>query len=110
MRKDEIVAELYTASAEIGLTDALYVAFGPTVNVCIYFGSISCNTRTDELDFSVRAMNALKRAHSSVHPPASCRPKMWLQKLDCSRYSINCRIMFFTCSRYFREATQLRGG
>ena len=62
MRKDEIVAELYTASAEIGLTDALYVAFGPTVNVCIYFGSISCNTRTDELDFSVRAMNALKRA------------------------------------------------
>ncbi|MBP3322142.1 MAG: hypothetical protein J6M12_07280 [Clostridia bacterium] len=62
MRKEEIVAELYTAAAEIGLTDALYVAFGNTVNVCIYFGSLSCNTRTDELDFSVRAMNALKRA------------------------------------------------
>ena len=41
MRKEEIVAELYTAAAEIGLTDALYVAFGNTVNVCIYFGSLS---------------------------------------------------------------------
>ena len=62
MRKEEIVAELYTAAAEIGLTDAWYVAFGNTVTVCIYFGTLSCTTRTDELEFSVRAMNALKRA------------------------------------------------
>ena len=62
MRKEEIVAELYEAASEFGLADALYVAFGSTVNVCICFGSVSCATRTDELDFSVRAMNALKRA------------------------------------------------
>ncbi|MBQ7847563.1 MAG: hypothetical protein IJZ37_06915 [Clostridia bacterium] len=62
MRKEEIATELYEAAADIGVTDTLYAVFGNTVDVCICFGSISCATKTDDLDFSVRAMNALKRA------------------------------------------------
>lgn len=62
MNKTAVAEELYKSSCENGLIYTLYGVFGKSVQVSIPFGKKGCDTSIDELDFSVRAMNALKRA------------------------------------------------
>ena len=62
MKKDEVVNELLKSANENGVVVALYGAFGKCVKVSIPFSQKACDTSIDELDFSVRASNAMKRA------------------------------------------------
>lgn len=62
MKKDEVVIELYKSANENGLIPTLYGAFGKSVKVSVPFSKKACDTEVDNIEFSVRAMNALKRA------------------------------------------------
>ena len=61
MKKDEVVNELFRSANENGLITTLYVVFGKCVEVSIPFSQKACDTSIDELDFSVRANNSMKR-------------------------------------------------
>jgi DNA-directed RNA polymerase alpha subunit len=60
--QNEIVNELLRSANENGLLPTLDGVFGKEINVSIAFSQRACDTSIDELDFSVRASNALKRA------------------------------------------------
>ena len=62
MKKDEVVNELLRLANDNGLITTLYGVFGKCVKVSIPFSQKACDTSIDELDFSVRASNAMKRA------------------------------------------------
>ena len=62
MRKEEIALELYNSAKENGFLDTIYEVIGPKVSVCIAFTKKACETNIDDIEFSVRANNALKRA------------------------------------------------
>ncbi len=61
MKKDEVVNELLKSASENGIITTLYSAFGKCVKVNIPFSKKACDTSIDELDFSVRANNSMKR-------------------------------------------------
>ena len=61
MKKDEVVNELLRSANENGLITTLYGVFGKCVKVSIPFSQKACDTSIDELDFSVRANNSIKR-------------------------------------------------
>lgn len=61
MKKDEVINELFRSANENGLITTLYVVFGKCVKVSIPFSQKACDTSIDELDFSVRANNSMKR-------------------------------------------------
>ena len=62
MKKDEIVIELHRSANENGLLPTLYAVFGKSVKVIVPFSKKACDTEIDAIEFSVRALNALKRA------------------------------------------------
>ena len=62
MRKEEIAMELYQSAKENGFLDTIYEVIGPRVSVSIAFTKKACETNIDDIEFSVRANNALKRA------------------------------------------------
>ena len=62
MKKNEIVIELHKSANENGLLPTLYAIFGKNVKVFVPFSKKACDTEIDAIDFSVRALNALKRA------------------------------------------------
>lgn len=62
MKKEEVVNEFLRSVNENEVITALYNMFGKCVNVSIPFSQKACDTSIDELDFSVRANNSLKRA------------------------------------------------
>lgn len=62
MKKDEVVIELYGSAKENGLIPTLYGVFGKNVKVTVPFSQKACDAQIDVIEFSVRAMNALKRA------------------------------------------------
>ena len=62
MRKEEIALELYDSAKENGFLDTIYEVIGPKVSVSIAFTKKACETNIDDIEFSVRANNALKRA------------------------------------------------
>jgi len=62
MRKEEIALELYNSAKENGFLDTIYEVIGPKVTVSIAFTKKACETNIDDIEFSVRANNALKRA------------------------------------------------
>ncbi len=62
MKKDEIVNELFKSANENGMVTTIGEVFGPCVKVKIPFSKKDCEVGIDELEFSVRANNALKRA------------------------------------------------
>ena len=62
MRKEEIALELYNSAKENGFLDTIYEVIGPKVSVSIAFTKKACDTNIDDIEFSVRANNALKRA------------------------------------------------
>lgn len=61
MKKDEAVNELLRSANENGMIPVLYGVFGKCIKVSIPFSQRACETSIDELDFSVRAGNAMKR-------------------------------------------------
>lgn len=63
MKKDEIVSELLRSANENGIVPTLYGVFGKCVKVSIPFSKMECDASIDELEFSVRASNSLKRAN-----------------------------------------------
>ena len=63
MKKDEIVIELLRCANENGLVETIGNVFGSCVKVAVSFSKRACETNIDELDFSVRARNAMKRAN-----------------------------------------------
>ena len=63
MKKDEVVNELLKSANENGIITTLYGVFGKCIKVSVPFSQKACDTSIDELDFSVRASNALKRAN-----------------------------------------------
>ena len=62
MEQRKIVDELCKSADENGLIETLYAVYGKNINVRIPFSTVDCNTSIDDLDFSVRASNALKRS------------------------------------------------
>ena len=62
MTKNELTLKLSERTNECGLIQAIYELIGPSVNVRLRFSSEMCAMTIDELNFSVRAANALRRA------------------------------------------------
>ena len=62
MRKEEIALELYNSAKDNGFLDTIHAVIGSKVNVSIAFTKKACETNIDDIEFSVRANNALKRA------------------------------------------------
>ena len=62
MKKDEVVNELLTSANENGLIPTLYGVFGKCIKVSIPFSRKACEMSIDDIDFSPRANNSLKRA------------------------------------------------
>lgn len=62
MDKLKVVEELYKASEIYGLSETLDKVFGKNVNVKIGFSKIFCEKKIEEIEFSVRAINSLKRS------------------------------------------------
>jgi DNA-directed RNA polymerase alpha subunit len=62
MRKDEIVTELVNSVDRNGLVTTLYGVFGKSVKVSVPFSQKACDMSVDDIDFSPRANNSLKRA------------------------------------------------
>ena len=63
MKQDEHVNQLLKSANEKGVVSALDGMFGKCVKVSIPFGQKARETSIDELDFSVRAGNAMKRGN-----------------------------------------------
>lgn len=61
MKKDEIITELLKSTNENGIVATLYRVFGKCVKVSVPFSQKACDSSIDELDFSVRANNSMKR-------------------------------------------------
>jgi len=61
MTKERVAAELYEAANKNGLVPTLYAVFGGNVKVSIPFSQKACNDSIEEIQFSVRASNAMKR-------------------------------------------------
>ena len=61
MKKDEVVNELLRSANENGIISTLYGVFGKCIKVSVPFSLKACETSIDELDFSVRANNSMKR-------------------------------------------------
>ena len=62
MEKDKIVGELLKSASENGLVVTLRAVFGKCVSVSVPFSSAACGARVDDICFSQRANNSLKRA------------------------------------------------
>ena len=62
MSKEEIALELYNSAKENGFLDTIYEVIGQKVRVSVAFTKKACDTNIDDIEFSVRATNALKRA------------------------------------------------
>ncbi len=62
MKKEQVVYELLNFAEANGVVATLYGVFGKSVNVRVPFSKKACETNIDEIDFSVRANNSMKRA------------------------------------------------
>lgn len=62
MTKNELVQKLAQRTNECGLIPAIHELLGNNVEVEIGFTAEACAMDIDEINFSVRAMNALRRA------------------------------------------------
>lgn len=62
MNKEELLRKLVSKTNECGVIHAIYECFGHGVKVEIGFSSMACSMSIDEINFSVRSLNALKRA------------------------------------------------
>ena len=61
MNKADVVNNLIQSAESIGLIHTIYSVFGKTVKVSLPFGEKTLDSSVDEIAFSVRASNCLKR-------------------------------------------------
>ena len=61
MTKEKIAAELYESANRNGLVPTLYAVFGKNVKVNVPFSQKAMNDSIEEIQFSVRASNSMKR-------------------------------------------------
>ena len=61
MNKADVVNTLIQSTESIGLIHTIYSIFGKSVKVSIPFGEKTLDSSVDEIDFSVRSSNCLKR-------------------------------------------------
>ena len=61
MNKADVVNTLIQSTESIGLILTIYSIFGKSVKVRIPFGEKTLDSSVDEIDFSVRSSNCLKR-------------------------------------------------
>ena len=61
MNKADVVNTLFQSTESIGLIHTIYSIFGKSVKVRIPFGEKTLDSSVDEIDFSVRSSNCLKR-------------------------------------------------
>ena len=61
MNKADIVNTLIQSAESNGLIRTIYSIFGKSVKVSIPFGEKTLDSSVDEIDFSVRSSNCLKR-------------------------------------------------
>lgn len=61
MNKEKVVNELVESAERNGLINTLYGVFGKSVKVSIPFSRKTLDSSVDDIDFSVRSSNALKR-------------------------------------------------
>ena len=61
MNKADVVNTLIQSAESNGLIRTIYSIFGKSVKVSIPFGEKTLDSSVDEIDFSVRASNCLKR-------------------------------------------------
>ena len=61
MIKETVVNELVASAEQNGLIATLYSVFGNSVKVSIPFSRKTLDSSVDDIDFSVRSSNALKR-------------------------------------------------
>ena len=62
MKKNELINRILDSAEKNGIVIALYDEFGKSVRVSVPLNAAVCNTNIDDIDFSVRASNALKRS------------------------------------------------
>lgn len=62
MNKALVATELYESAKVNGFVDTLHSIFGNNIKTSIAFSKSACNTGIDDIDFSVRSSNALKRS------------------------------------------------
>lgn len=61
MIKETVVNELVASAEQNGLISTMYSIFGKSVKVSIPFSRKTLDSSVDDIDFSVRSSNALKR-------------------------------------------------
>ena len=61
MNKADVVNTLIQSAESNGLIHTIYSIFGKSVKVSIPFGEKTLDSSVDEIDFSVRSSNCLKR-------------------------------------------------
>jgi len=61
MNKTDVVNTLIQSAESNGLVSTIYSIFGKSVKVRIPFGEKTLDSSVDEIDFSVRSSNCLKR-------------------------------------------------
>lgn len=61
MIKETVVNELVASAEQNGLIATLYSVFGKSVKVSIPFSRKTLDSSVDDIDFTVRSSNALKR-------------------------------------------------
>ena len=62
MTKEKIAAELYESANRNGLVPTLYAVFGKNVKVSVPFSEKACKDSIEEIQFSARAYNSMRRA------------------------------------------------
>ena len=62
MDKQKIAQTLYESANDNGLVETLHHVFGKNIKVNIPFSKSACLAQVDDVDFSIRANNALKRS------------------------------------------------
>lgn len=62
MNKTQLPEKLLTAAEQIGLSLTIYSFFGNGIRVNLELSKAACDTVIEDLTFSVRSQNALKRA------------------------------------------------
>ena len=66
MTKEQIAVTLYESANKNGLVPTLYAVFGRNINVTIPFSQKACNDSIEEIQFTVRSYNSMKRAGLST--------------------------------------------
>ena len=61
MNSIKIAEKLYESAKENGLIETLFAVYGNNIKTSIAYTKRACETSIDEIEFSVRSSNALKR-------------------------------------------------